>query len=350
MTPRWALLLAAAASRGLLAFALVLLVAGDASAQSAPPDVLDRVQQSLVKVYGAGGIQGIEAYQSGFIAGEKGRVVTADSLVLEQGEVTVVLASGDRYAGRVVGADPLLRVAVVEFDPAGESLTAIDLSRPHEPQPGEPLLAFSNLFNIAAGAEPGSVMRTHLSAVTPREIAFGFSAPRGSDRVLLVDSVTSNPGAAGGLLTDYQGRPVGMIGNEVEGRVTGGWLNYAIPASQVAASAQRIVQGEQIRGADPVPAALVSPLDQWGFALVEDIAPRTPPYVELVRTGSAAQQAGMQSDDLVVMVDNLVTATVSESLRVLTVRSQTRGTKQLRLTVEREGQLIEIVLPAQEAS
>lgn len=333
----------------LLAIILLAPSASSVSAQSAPQEVLDRVQQSLVKVYGAGGIQGIEAYQSGFIAGEKGHVVTADSLVLEQGEVTLVLASGDRYAGRVVGADPLLRVAVVEFDPAGEPLTAIDLSRPHEPAPGEPLLAFSNMFNIAAGAEPASVMRTHLSAVTPREVAFGFAAPRGSDRVLLVDSVTSNPGAAGGLLTDFQGRPVGMIGNEVEGRVTGGWLNYAIPASQVAASAQRIVQGEQIRGAEPEPVAMVRPLDRWGFALVEDIAPRTPPYVELVRTGSAAQRAGMRSDDLVVMVDNLVTATVSESLRVLTVRSEARGAKELRLTVERSGQLIEVVLPAQEA-
>lgn len=325
-----------------IAVLLTLAVLRAAPAQPPPKQVIDRVQQSLVKVYGAGGIQGLEAYQSGFIASDQGQVVTADSLVLEQGEVTVVLASGDRFSGRVVGADPLLRLAVVEFDPAGESLAAVDLTKPRDARPGEPLLAFSNMFNIAAGAEPASVMRTHLSAVTPREIAFGVAAPRGADRVLVVDSVTSNPGAAGGLLTDYEGRPVGVIGNEVQGRVTGGWLNYAIPASQVAASTQRIVQGERLRGADDAPLEPVRPLPRWGFALVENIAARTPPYIELVRPNSPAAAAGLQSDDLVVMVENLITATVTESLRVLALRGDG---PEVRLTIERDGQLVEVVLP-----
>jgi serine protease Do len=301
------------------------------------------VQRSLVKIYGAGGLQWLEAYQSGFIVSEEGHIATADSLVLEEGEVTVVSASGDRYAGRVLGSDPLLRVAVVKIDPAGESLGVVDLDQPAEPSFGTPLLAFSNLFNIASGAEPASVMRTHLAGVVPREVAFGSGASRGTDRLLLVDSVTSNPGAAGGLLTDFRGRPVGMIGVEQRGRVTGGWLNYALPATQVSASVRRILQGDRFLDSqqDTVRQA-VNPFEQWGFAVVETIAARTPPFVEYVRPGSPAAEAGVHADDLLVMVDGLVTATTTETERLLTLRS---GGDTFSLTLQREGYLIEVELP-----
>ncbi len=305
------------------------------------------MQRSLVKIYGAGGLQGLEAYQSGFIVSDEGHVATADSLVLEQGEVIVVSAAGNRYAGRVLGSDPLLRVAVVKIGLAGEALGVVDLDQPAEPRIGAPLLTFTNLFNIAAGAEPASVMRTHLAAIVPREVAFGSGASRGTDRLLLVDSVTSNPGAAGGLLTDYRGRPVGMIGVEHRGRVTGGWLNYALPAAQVSSSVRRILQGDRfLDSQQDTSREAVNPLEQWGFAMVETVAARTPPFVEFVRPGSPAAEAGVQADDLLVMVDGMVTATTIEAQRLLTLRS---GGNTISLTLQREGELIEVELPGVKA-
>lgn len=325
-----------------IVFAQLALTCHKSPAQTVPTQTLDRLLQAAVKVYGVGGLAGLEAYQSGFLISDQGHIVTADSLVLEQGEVTISLYNGERYSGHVLGADPLLRVAVVKIDLAGDLLPGLDMDQTVQPRPGQPLLIVSNLFNIAQGNEPASVMRTHLAATAPREVALGAAVAGGSDAVLLVDSVTSNPGAAGGLLADYHGRPVGMIGVERRGRVTGAWLNYALPISQVSASVRQIIEGQQLLGnhrEDPL--VEVDTHKAWGFVLVESILPRTPPYIEYVRPDSAAAAAGMRPDDLLVMVDGLVSGAAEEAARLLSLRAQ----GELSITLERNGELIEATLP-----
>ncbi|MCA9240538.1 MAG: PDZ domain-containing protein, partial [Planctomycetales bacterium] len=213
--------------------------------------------------------------------------------------------------------------------------------------PGEPLLAFSNLFNIATGNEPVSVMRTALGTSVSRRSVFGPQSPLGADRVLLVDAVTSNPGAAGGIVTDYSGRPVGLIGGERRSVVTGGWLNYALPAPQVAASISRIVRGEKLAEQNHPATRPVDLLERWGFTLVESIARRTPPFVEYVKTDSSADAAGLRADDLVVMVEGMVSASTREVQRLLTSHSQA---PEVALTVERDGALVELKLQAKSAA
>ena len=44
---------------------------------------IDRVQPKLVKIYGAGGFRGLEAYQSGFLISSEGHVLTVWSYVLD---------------------------------------------------------------------------------------------------------------------------------------------------------------------------------------------------------------------------------------------------------------------------
>ena len=42
-----------------------------------------------------------------------------------------------------------------------------------------------------------------------------------------------------------------------------------------------------------------------GVVLVPDVLERTPPYVDEVRAGSPAEQAGIKADDLIVFVESL---------------------------------------------
>src|SRR6266850_1736662 len=53
--------------------------------------VARQVQPKVVKIYGAGGIRGLEHYQSGILISGKGHVLTVSSYVLDSDEVTVVL-------------------------------------------------------------------------------------------------------------------------------------------------------------------------------------------------------------------------------------------------------------------
>src|SRR4029079_3078928 len=116
--------------------------------------------------------------------------------------VTVVLDDGRRFEAQHVASDPLTEIAVLKFDPGQDPVPCFDL--PHSPHTmaGARVLAFSNLFGIATGDEPVSMLQGVVSAVAPLEARRGaFISPYRGD-VYVVDAAANNPGAAGGALTD----------------------------------------------------------------------------------------------------------------------------------------------------
>ena len=52
-----------------------------------------QVQPKMVKIYGAGGLRGLEAYQSGFLISGEGHILTVWSYVLDSDAVGVTLDS-----------------------------------------------------------------------------------------------------------------------------------------------------------------------------------------------------------------------------------------------------------------
>ena len=78
--------------------------------------VAREVQPKIVKIYGAGGLRGLEAYQSGMLISAEGHVLTVWSYVLDSDDVTVVLDDGRRFTAKLVGADPLTEIAVLKID------------------------------------------------------------------------------------------------------------------------------------------------------------------------------------------------------------------------------------------
>ena len=61
--------------------------------------------------------------------------------------------------------------------------------------------------------------------------------------VYVVDAAANNPGAAGGALTDSQGRLLGMLGKELRSSLTGTWLNYALPVAAFAPTVEDMLAG-----------------------------------------------------------------------------------------------------------
>ncbi|MGI9456984.1 MAG: S1C family serine protease [Aeoliella sp.] len=300
------------------------------------------VQERSVKIYGAGGLRQLEAYQSGILVSAEGHIATVLSLVLDQDEATVVLGDGRRYTGQVVGVDPVAEVALLKLDTEGEEFSHFDISHTAEVFEGQRLLAFSNLYNVATGDEPVSVLHGSLAAIAPLEARRGAFATRFRGEVYVVDAATNNPGAAGGVLVDLMGEPLGMLGKEVRSEVTGAWLNYALPLPQVAISVERILSGSGSAPPDeqelPERPATFAKL---GFALVPDVVPRTPPYVDRVAPGSPSAEAGIRPDDLVLAIGQQITSTRREVELAL---SRVSVEEPLTLTILRDSQLIEAQL------
>src|SRR5690606_29271552 len=101
-----------AAVRSLLLLLTLILAPFAARGQEEPStrpprdfnDVNRYVQERCVKIYGAGGLRQLEAYQSGFLVSAEGHIATASSLVLDRDQATVLLSDGRKFQADVVGS------------------------------------------------------------------------------------------------------------------------------------------------------------------------------------------------------------------------------------------------------
>jgi serine protease Do len=287
----------------------------------------------------------LEAYQSGFFISPSGHVLTAWSYVLDTDFIAVILHDGRRLQGELVGVDPALEIAVLKVDL--EDSPHFDLNQAVSLEAGDQVLTFSNLFGIAAGNEPASVLHGRVSVKTTLAARRGaFPIPyRGP--VYVLDAVTNNPGAAGGALTDSQGRLAAILGKELQNVLDNTWLNYATPISELSPSVRDILAGkirppkrqddQEKTPGDPLTLAML------GVALVPDVLPKTPPFVDSVRPGSPADRAGLRPDDLVLFAND---RTITSCKELLDELSRIDRIDQLRLVVQRGQQLINLVLAA----
>src|SRR5262245_25983503 len=93
---------------GIAVSCLMLLLQSPAHAQDSLASVVSEVQPKIAKIYGAGGVRGLEHYQSGILISADGYVLTVWSYVLDSDEVVVVLSDGRRFVSQLVGSDPRL--------------------------------------------------------------------------------------------------------------------------------------------------------------------------------------------------------------------------------------------------
>ncbi|MCA9100820.1 MAG: trypsin-like peptidase domain-containing protein [Planctomycetales bacterium] len=304
--------------------------------------MLDRARGCVVKIFGAGGFRGLEPYQSGVTITAEGHILTVWSHVLNTDFVTVVLDDGRRFDAEVVAADPRHEIALLTVD--ASDLPHFDLKNATEAPVGTPIFALSNLFGIASGDEPVSVQSGNVAARSSLGRRLGvYETPYQGD-VYLLDVVTSNPGSAGGAVIDHAGRFVGMIGKEMQDARDDTWLNFALPADELASAVPALL-GVETESDTSKTTNVNQPvtLSAWGLVLVPDVVANTPAYIDSVGENSAARAAGLRPDDLIVLVDGQVVTScrrLREALEAID-RSAT-----VQLTVQRGSELLEVPLRA----
>jgi len=264
------------------------------------------LQAKLVKIYGAGGPQGLESYQSGFLVSEAGHVVTSWSTVLDVTAIRVVTLDGRKDDAEMIGMDPETEIAVLKMNQVGTEF--FNLQELDEPAVGDRVFGMSNLFGIATGDEALSIQRGVIMAIAPLSARRGRLKTLYQGRVLVLDVMTNNPGATGGAVVNLKGNFVGMLGKELRDEQTNIWLNYAIPADVVSSSVRRILEGKTN---SPLPSqqriAVSKPhrLLTLGIALIPDVLPKTPAFVDQVIPKSLAERSGLQANDLVLLLNEL---------------------------------------------
>ncbi len=315
----------------------------DVAGRSLVHAAIAATQPKVVKLYGAGGLRGLESYQTGILISAEGHILTAWSTVLDTDELTAVLYDGRRFEAKLLGADPRLEIAVLKID--GRDLPFFDLAQAVEVDPGTRILAVSNLFNVASGEEPASVQRGTVAAKVRLEARRGVFQSPYTGPVYVLDVVTNNPGSAGGAVVTWRGELIGMLGKELRNALNNTWLNYAVPIGALRESVEAIRAGKPLarpaeegkKPARPLSCALL------GLVLVPDVLERTPPFVDAVRPGSPAQRAGIRPDDLILLVGDRLVPSCKAVHKELENIDQDQPVK---ITVLRLQQLMEFTLHA----
>jgi serine protease Do len=266
---------------------------------------IDHVSRRVVKIFGAGGIKGLYAYSTGFVVSPKGYIATVWSHVLDDQSVRVVLHDGRKFEGKIVGAEPQLDLAVLKIE--ADDLPFFDLDDASTAAVGTRVLAFSNMFKVATGDEPVSVLHGVIAARTKLTARRGTYETPYNGPVYVVDAITNNPGSGGGIVTSTDGVLFGMIGKELRNTQTNTWINYAIPISELKTSIGEIISGKFVQRPERLDDAAnprrYAPVD-FGLVMVPDVLFRTPAFVDAVLPDSSAAHAGIRPNDLVLFVND----------------------------------------------
>lgn len=343
-----------------LLFAVAILgpFAGPGRSDESFAQVVDQVNQKLVKLYGSGGFKGLASYGTGVLVSADGYVLTVNSHILDTRDLRIHTADGTRYNGRVVAREPELDIALVKIE-AGASrkvefehyFDVAEAAKRPTATPGTHILAFSNQFQIATRDEPMSVMRGVIAAYSKLFGRVGIFEATYRGNVYVIDAVTNNPGAGGGVITTRKGELLALIGKELRNELTNTWINYALPMNaavevsgtdgkKVTVSLLDVVTKKE--NYKPAPArAKVTNVAYHGILLVPNVVERTPPYVEEVLPGSPAEKAGLKPDDLIVYVDGLPVPDINAFNTI--IASHAPGTE-IKLEIQRGDKLSTVPL------
>ena len=280
---------------------------GDVTAVSV--DAASRV----VKLYGAGGIRGLESYQTGILVSPSGHILTVLSTAIDSEVIDCVLDDGRRYTASLVGADLRRELAVLKID--GTNLPFFKLSADSPRQVvGTRVLALSNLFGVAVGDERVSIQQGVIAAHVPLRARRGSHEAAYRGDVYILDCTTNNPGSPGGCLITWQGNCIGMLGKELRSAENATWLSYAIPTNELALGLEAILSGRNNESLAGEKEDSDFDIRSLGLELVPDLLNLTPPFVEAIVPNTQAAETDLQADDLIVAVGNR-TVTSQRGLR-----------------------------------
>ena len=244
---------------------------------------------------------------SGVIYDADGLIVTAAHVVQDQDTVLIRLADGRQFDGTVVGTAPDVDVAVIRIEATDLTVAEFETDKPRV---GQLAIAVGSPWNLASTVTSGIISAVDRPSCNPISAA--------CVSVLQTDAAI-NPGNSGGALVDRTGRVVGInVSIFTESGANDG-IGFAVPSETVMAYAESIVTGE------PLVAGFLGvrggPVTEGG---------RAGALITRVLPGSAAAEAGIQVEDVVVSIDGVPTQGIDE------LAAQVRA--------HRPGDIVEVVL------
>ena len=235
--------------------------------------------EDMFKEFGTPQERKSAALGSGFIIDEKGIVVT-NNHVIQDAEDILVRVDGDKeFKARVIGADPLSDIAVLQLD-TKEKFVPVKFGDSDKARIGDWVIAIGNPFGLGGTVTSG--------IISARNRSIGLS--RYEDYIQTDASI--NSGNSGGPLFDMRGDVIG-INTAILGRNGSIGIGFSIPSNSAKIVIDQLIEfGETKRGWLGVriqdvtkEIAEVEELDVPRGALVASVAENSPSDIAGVKAG-----------------------------------------------------------------
>ena len=236
--------------------------------------------EDMFKEFGTPQERKSSALGSGFIISDKGVVVTNNHVIQDAEDIIVRVNGGKEYKAKVVGADPLSDIAVLQLE-TKEKFTPVQFGNSDKARVGDWVIAIGNPYG-----QGGTVTSGIISA---RNRSIGLS--RYEDYIQTDASI--NSGNSGGPLFDMNGHVIG-INTAILGRSGSIGIGFSIPSNSAKVVIDQLLEfGETKRGWLSVriqdvtkEIADVEELDEPRGALVASVAANSPSDKAGVKAGN----------------------------------------------------------------
>ncbi|MDR4505327.1 MAG: DegQ family serine endoprotease [Candidatus Scalindua sp.] len=255
---------------------------------------------------------------SGVIVDKRGYILTNNHVVEDTDELKVTLGDKREFDAVIIGTDPQTDLAVVKIE--GENLIPAKMGNSDEMRPGQWAIAVGNPFGFNQTVSLGVISATKRSGVGIAQY----------EDFLQTDAAI-NPGNSGGPLVNIKGEVIGI--NTVIATRSGGYqgIGFAIPINMAKSVLRDLIdKGKVTRG--------------WLGVVIQDLDPALAKQFNVdvtegvlvsdVQKDSPAEEAGIESGDIIIWYDN---REIKDLNQLRNVVAQTEVDKKVEVRVLRGG-------------
>lgn len=268
----------------------------------------------------------VQSSGSGVIISEDGYIVTNNHVIDNSDYIEVVLNDKRSYQAKLIGRDETTDIALLKIEQ--KNLPYLMYGNSDNLKIGEWVLAVGNPFNLTSTVTAGivSAKARNINILTKQYAIESF----------IQTDAAVNPGNSGGALVNTSGELIGI--NTAIASKTGSYVGYsfAIPVNIVKkiiadllefGEVQRAYMGVTIQDIDSKVA------EQLKLEKIEGV------YVNGLSQQGAADNAGMQTGDIILKIKDIAVNTVSELLGQL---SKYRPGEKVTVVIKRNGTVKDI--------
>jgi serine protease Do len=240
----------------------------------------------------------VMGFGSGVIISPDGYIVTNNHVVDGSTEIEVVMNDRRSFPARVIGVDPSTDIALVKID--ATDLPYMVYGNSDDLKLGQWVLAVGNPYNLTSTVTAG--------IVSAKARSINILGESSIESFIQTDAAV-NPGNSGGALVNTQGELVGI--NTAIASRTGSYSgnSFAVPVN----IAKKVVADLKEYGM--VQRALLGVTIQdvtQEVAKTHEIEKLKGVYINGIREGGAARDAGIKEGDVIISVNSVPVNSVSE--------------------------------------